>query len=122
MTKILVIDDEIEFNEMLCLRLEKTGGYETFKAFDGIEGLEAAKKNNPDLIILDIMMPKMNGFEVYEHLIEDNATKSIPVVVLTASANPDTAKKLLAKGATDILTKPFEAKDLLALIGKVLKK
>lgn len=122
MARILVIDDEREFNEMLCLRLEKTGGFETIKAFDGEEGLKMAQENKPDLIILDIMMPKMDGFEVYSHLKENSSTSSIPVIILTASANPDTAKSLISKGATDYLTKPFESKELMAVIGKILKK
>lgn len=122
MSKILVIDDEAEFNEMLCIRLEKTGGYETLKAFDGEEGLKSAQENKPDLIILDVMMPRMNGFEVFKHLKDNPATNHIPVVILTASANPDTAKSLIENGVTEYVTKPFEAKELLGKIAKLLKK
>ena len=122
MAKILVIDDEKEFNEMLCLRLAKSGGHETLMALDGFEGLKLTQDKQPDLIILDIMMPKMDGFEVFKKLKENNLTSTIPVVILTASANPDTAKNLVASGVNGYLTKPFEAKELLALIEKVLKK
>lgn len=120
MAKILIVDDEREFVEMLSLRLSRVGGYEVLTAFDGQEGVDSAKKNLPDLILLDIMMPKLSGVEAIELLKKDPSTKSIPIIILTASVNPQTTDKFLSLGATDYVLKPFDPIDLMEKIKKGL--
>ncbi|MFA4844728.1 MAG: response regulator [Candidatus Margulisiibacteriota bacterium] len=122
MAKILLMDDEPEFVEMLSLRLRKTGGYEVITAFDGEEGLKAAQANRPDLIILDLMMPKMDGRKVIEELKKSDQTRGIPVIVLSASASPKTAEELLKLGGFDFIVKPFEPPTLMAKIKAALEK
>ena len=122
MTNILVVDDEVEFTDMLCVRLEKGGGYGTYKAYDGIEGLRIAEEKLPDLIILDILMPKMNGNELFEKLKSNPKTSKIPIIFLTASVNSPIAKELLAEGTNKFMLKPFESKDLMETIKQLLGK
>lgn len=121
MAKIIIIDDEREFVEMLGLRLRRSGGYEVIPAFDGEEGLKAAQEQKPDLIMLDVMMPKMDGYEMLKRLKENEATKKIPVIVLTASTASSTTDKFIALGVNDFVIKPFEAPALMAKIKKVLE-
>ena len=107
---------------MLCVRLEKGGGYGTYKAYDGIEGLRIAEEKLPDLIILDILMPKMNGNELFEKLKSNPKTSKIPIIFLTASVNSPIAKELLAEGTNKFMLKPFESKDLMETIKQLLGK
>jgi DNA-binding response OmpR family regulator len=117
--KILVVDDETELLKALSIRLE-TSGYEVITASDGQEGLEKAKSLNPDLIVLDILMPKMDGYEVCRMLKFDEKYKSIPVIMLTAKTQ-DIDKAMGKKvGANDYITKPFETQDLIDKIKKYL--
>lgn len=117
--KILVVDDENELLKALSIRL-KTSGYEVITASDGQEGLEKAKSQSPDLIVLDILMPKMDGYEVCRMLKFDEKYKSIPVIMLTAKAQ-DIDKAMGKKvGADDYITKPFETQDLVDKIKKHL--
>jgi DNA-binding response OmpR family regulator len=117
--KILVVDDETELLKALTIRL-KTSGYEVITAQDGQEGLEKAKSLNPDLIVLDILMPKMDGYEVCRLLKFDEKYKSIPIIMLTAKAQD--IDKVMGKkvGADDYITKPFETQDLIDKIKKHL--
>jgi DNA-binding response OmpR family regulator len=122
MAKILIVDDETEFAEMVALRLRKTGGYEAEAAFDGEAGLRAARENKPDLILLDLMMPKLDGYQVLEELKKNGQTSGIPVIMLTASASPKTLEKLLQIGAADYVIKPFEPLVLMAKIKAALER
>jgi len=106
---------------MVRMRLE-ANGYDVVSAEDGQEGLEKVKSEKPDLIILDIMMPVMDGFELCSIIKEDEQTRKIPVIILTGRAqdtDSDTARKL---GADSFLKKPFDAPVLLAKIEELLKK
>jgi len=117
--KILVIDDETELLKAISIRL-KASGYEVITAQDGQEGLEKAKSSNPDLIVLDILMPKMDGYEVCRLLKFDEKYKSIPVIMLTAKAQ-DIDKTMGKKvGVDDYITKPFETQDLVDKIKKYI--
>ena len=117
--KILVIDDETELLKAISICL-KASGYEVITAQDGQEGLEKAKASNPDLIILDVLMPKMDGYEVCRLLKFDEQYKSIPVIMLTAKVQ-DIDKAMGKKvGADDYITKPFETHDLIDKIKKNL--
>ena len=110
--KILVVDDEPDFVEFLSIRL-KSSGYDVISASDGESGLKKAQKEKPDLIILDILMPKINGFELCKRLKENEFTKDMPVIMLTALAREQDLSKGLKEGADCFITKPFNSADLL---------
>jgi len=117
--KILVVDDETELLKAISILL-KTSGYEVITAQDGQEGLEKAKSLSPDLIVLDVLMPKMDGYEVCRMLKFDEKYKSIPIIMLTAKVQ-DIDKAMGKKvGADDYITKPFETRDLVDKIKKHL--
>ena len=103
--KILVVDDEYTIRELVELTLEPD--YEILKAENGKEALEMIKQK-PDLVILDIMMPKMDGYEVCEKLKSDPATRSIPIIMLTAKHSIDDLKKAIGVDVDEYITKPFE--------------
>lgn len=119
--KILIIDDERDFCMITKMNLEVLGRFDVIIANKGEEGLRLAKKQRPDLIILDINMPGMNGLEVLAKIKKDEQILHLPVIML--SANEDDASKLNAtKLYTDMyLTKPIEAKELIAKIDGILK-
>lgn len=110
--KILVVDDEKDLVSLLSLHL-KQAGYNVVPAFDGEEGYKKYQEEAPDLIILDLKMPKMNGFEVCRKIRRENKDTQIPIVMLTALQ--DDADRLIGKvvGAQRYLTKPFKMEDLL---------
>lgn len=117
--KILIIDDETGLVEMLKMRLE-ANGYEVISAYDGQEGLEKAKSENPDLIILDLMLPKLDGYKVCRMLKFDDKYKKIPIIMFSARTQDADKKMGMEVGADDYVTKPFEPKDLLDRIKKLL--
>ena len=120
--KILIIDDELDFSKLVKKNLELIGDFEVAIAENGKQGLASVKKLKPDLILLDIMMPHMDGFKVLEKLKTDEDTSEIPVVML--SAKGDEASKLKASELYDeyYITKPIEALDLKKKIEDVLKR
>ena len=122
MAKILIVDDETEFVEMVAFRLAKAGGYEVVSAADGEEGLLKARSEQPDLIILDIWMPKKDGYQVIKELKADPGTARIPVIFLTASSLPQTLDKIKAAGGADYVLKPFDPPVLMAKVKAVLEK
>lgn len=124
--KILLIDDDPDFVEAVKVIVEK-GGYEVTVAYDGQEGLEAVEKDKPDLIVLDVMMPVMNGHEACAKLKGNPETAEIPVILLTAVADRVTTstythRDMLESEAEDYMPKPVEPKELLELIENWLKK
>ena len=118
--RILVVDDERELVEMLSLRLE-ANDYEVFTAYDGQEGLDQARKLKPDLILLDLMLPKLDGYKVCQMLKFDEKYKQIPVILFTARAQEADLKLGEEMGADAYLTKPFEPDILLGKIAELLK-
>lgn len=120
MTKILLIDDEQDILEFLKYNLELEG-YQVITGTDGFQALEKVAEN-PDLIVLDIMMPKLDGFEVIERLRADKRYKDIPVIFLTAKAGEINEIKGLELGASDYLQKPISPKKLIARVKANLKK
>jgi len=118
---ILVIDDEPDLCSTVKARLE-ANGFNVLTALSGQEGLDKVKEYKPDLIILDLMMPVMDGFEVCQRLKKDALTSAIPVVVLTALEQEEAAKKALSIGAEGYLVKPFEQESLLFTIREFLKR
>jgi len=113
--KILVVDDN-EFNVHLMDILLTKEKYQIVKAFSGKEALEKVHSDNPDLILLDIMMPEMNGYEVMCQLKADEKYRDIPILLLTAVSNPDDVVKGFKLGASDYVTKPFSKEELLIRI------
>jgi len=118
--RILIVDDEIGIVEMLSLRLE-ANEYEVFAAYDGQEGLDKARTSKPDLIILDLMLPKLDGYKVCRILKFDEKYKQIPIILFTARAQEADVKLGKLVGADAYLTKPFEPEILLAKIKELIK-
>lgn len=118
-SRILIVDDEIDTVELLKKRL-RFEGYDTLEAYDGVQCLEQANTGNPDLIILDLMIPRMDGYEVCRKLKADKKTASIPILMLTARKEVENKVKGLEIGAQDYLTKPFDYKELSARIKSLL--
>ncbi|MGH7374835.1 MAG: response regulator [Candidatus Rokuibacteriota bacterium] len=119
--KVLVVDDEpdiVRYLEHVLRRL----GYETASAGDGQEALEKAAADPPDLVLLDVMMPVMDGFAVCRALREREATRLVPVVVMTALQGVDNRVKVLEHGADDVLTKPVDERELVARIQGALAR
>ena len=119
--KILVVDDEEDIVELLEYNLKKEG-YQVFKAMTGEEALELAKGEAPDLIILDLMLPGLDGLEVCKILKKDTRTDSIPIVMLTAKGEESDIIIGLELGADDYITEPFSPKVLLARVKTVLRR
>ena len=117
--RILVVDDEVDLVETLTFRLE-ANGYEVIKAYDGQAGLDLAKKGNPDLIILDLMLPKLDGYKVCRMLKFDEKYKKIPIILFTARAQESDKKMGVEVGADAYITKPFDPQVLLAKIKQLL--
>jgi DNA-binding response OmpR family regulator len=113
--KILIVDDDPIILRLLASRL-KNSGYDVVNAIDGESGLKKAIAKKPDLVLLDIIMPGLNGFEVCKRLKENDKTKDIPVIMLTALAGEKDLSKSLEEGADCFITKPFSAVDLLHVI------
>ena len=118
--RILIADDEEDVVTTLQFTLEKEG-YQCLTAYDGKEALDKAKRENPDLIILDIMMPKMNGYEVSRLLKFDARFKHIPIVMLTARTQAKDKEIGRDTGADVYITKPFEMDDLVSTVHNILK-
>ncbi len=119
--KILCIEDEQEMIDLMRIILEKRG-FEVKGALGGEEGLRAIKEEKPDLILLDLMMPGIDGWEVYRRLKEDEETKGIPVIVVTAkSQGIDKVLGLYIAKVDDYITKPFGPSELIESVNRVLE-
>ncbi|HEX6983024.1 MAG TPA: response regulator transcription factor [Balneolaceae bacterium] len=118
---ILVVDDEQDLLELIEYNLQKEG-FEVLTAEDGEEGIEVARKHNPSLVLLDIMMPKMDGLEVVEHMRQDEKLGHIPIIFLTARGDEKTEIQGLDKGGDDYITKPISTKKLISRIKAVLRR
>jgi len=119
--KILVVDDEPEAVELLEFNL-KQAGYAVTTAGDGAEALKRARTQSPDMIVLDVMLPEMDGFEICKSLRLDSTTSKIPIIMLTAKAAEIDRVLGLELGADDYLTKPFSPRELLLRIKKILAR
>jgi len=117
--QILVVDDEPDMLMAVKLRLEATG-YEVHIATDGMEGLNAARRLKPDLIILDVMLPKMNGYKISRFLKFDEEYKHIPVIMLTALAGEEDKNTGVETGANAYVTKPFDSAALVDTVRRFL--
>lgn len=117
--RILIVDDNIDAVELLRKRL-RSEGYDTGEAYDGEEALTKVTEYNPDLVVLDVMMPKLDGYEVCRQLKVNENTKYIPVLMLTAKSDVESKVKGLDIGADDYLPKPFDYKELSARVRSLL--
>ncbi len=117
--RILVVDDEPELLEFVTMRLE-ANNYTVVTAPGAKEGLAKALSEQPDLILLDVMMPGMDGFEVLRRLKRQPQTRAIPILMLTAKGETGEIMKAQHLGATDYIIKPFESKDLLRAVERIL--
>jgi two-component system phosphate regulon response regulator PhoB len=119
--KILIVEDESDVADLLTLNLRK-GGFRIFIAADGARGLQTARDERPDLIILDLMLPKMSGLEVCKILKSDTATSGIPILMLTAKAEEIDRIVGLEFGADDYVTKPFSPREVMLRIRAILRR
>ena len=120
MKRILLADDETELVEMVKMRLE-ANGYQVLAAYDGQQAYEMARKEKPDLMILDIMMPKMDGYRVCGLLKKDIRFAKTPIILFTAKAQDEDKKLGEELGADAYIVKPFEPQALLAKIKELLQ-
>jgi two-component system alkaline phosphatase synthesis response regulator PhoP len=118
---ILVVDDEEDLLDLIEYNLKKEG-FDVLKAEDGKEGIEMAREHNPNLVLLDIMMPKMDGLEVVERMRDDKQLKHIPIIFLTARGDEKTEVEGLDKGGDDYITKPISTTKLISRIKAVLRR
>ncbi len=119
--KILLVDDEPDIVSVTVMRLEASG-YEVITAEDGSSGYELAKSEKPDLIILDLMLPLMDGYQVCRLLKFDAQYKDIPIIMLTAKSQQEDKEWGEKVGADLYMTKPYEAKELLEKIRQLMEK
>ena len=117
--KILVVDDEPDILKVVVFRLEKAG-YEVFSAVNGQEALDSIDKIHPDLIVLDLIVPIIDGYEICRRIKADENLKKIPVILLTASITGGLPEKAKMLKAEDYLAKPFEPEVLLQKIKKFI--
>lgn len=120
MKKVLIVDDEVDVVEVVTVLLEHEG-YQIMKAYDGKEALEIVDKETPDLIILDIMMPEIDGVEVCRRLRQRDELKEIPIVMFSAKLSAIDKKESFDAGADGFISKPFNARGFIAGIKTYLE-
>lgn len=120
MYNILICDDDRDIVAALKIYLSSQKDYRLFEAYTGKQALEAVKNNDIQLVLLDIMMPEMDGFQVLGRLQGDESARDIPVVFLTADEEPETRARAEAAGVQDIVMKPFRKEELLSVVAKYL--
>lgn len=117
--QILVVDDEVDIRAVLALALRRSG-YQVRTAGDGLEALEEIRRQPPDLVILDVTMPRLDGFETLRRIRQSGATARLPVIMLTARAQPADRAQGVDGGADDYLAKPCPPSEVLARVRSVL--
>ena len=118
---ILVVEDDLDIRELISFNLANEG-HQVFEANDGEVGIDKARNNNPDLILLDLMLPGIQGLDVCRIIKSDQETKEIPIIMVTAVGQEEDIVKGLETGADDYITKPFSIKVLIARVNAVLKR
>jgi DNA-binding response OmpR family regulator len=117
--RILVVDDEPHILKLVAFSL-KSGGYEVLEATDGLSAISVVQAEQPDLVLMDVMMPTLDGYEACRRLKADPATADIPVIMLTAKTQSTEHKTGYDVGAADYINKPFTPKDLVAHVRELL--
>jgi two-component system alkaline phosphatase synthesis response regulator PhoP len=120
-TSVLVIDDEAPIRLLCKVNLEAEG-MDVLEAADGPTGLEQAREQTPDVVLLDVMMPGLDGWQVAEHLLQDDRTSEIPIIFLTARAEFRDRARGLDIGGVDYVTKPFNPLELAPLVRELLER
>jgi DNA-binding response OmpR family regulator len=120
-TRVLVIDDEAPIRLLCRVNLEAEG-MQVIEAADGPAGLEQAREHTPDVVLLDVMMPGLDGWRVAEHLLDDERTNEIPIIFLTARAEFRDRARGLDIGGVDYVTKPFNPLELAPLVRELLAR
>lgn len=120
-SKILVADDSTTVRRLVCARL-KADGYEVVEAEDGRQALELARTENPSLLLLDKVLPKLDGFEIVRRLKADAQTRNLPIVILTDQANEREVLDGLELGVDEYMTKPFSLRELSLRVSQVLER
>ena len=118
--KILVVDDERHIVRLVEVNLTRAG-YDVVTAYDGVEALEQFAKEKPDMLVLDVMMPRMDGFEVLKKLQSDPASQGIPIIMLTAKAQDADIFRGWSSGVSSYLTKPFNPRELLTFVERIFQ-
>jgi len=118
--KVLVVEDEPHISKLVTFILEKEG-YEVLNAYVGQEGIDIAMKERPNLIVLDVMMPNMDGFEVAEILGEREETKDIPILMLSSATQFRDKMRSVEVGAVDYVTKPFDNDELIQKVEEYIE-
>ncbi|MEF3254033.1 MAG: response regulator [Deferribacterales bacterium] len=119
--KVLLSDDELRLRKVIVLHLKKLN-YEVIEASNGLQAVEMAKNNNPDVIVLDIMMPEMDGLTACREIRKIEGFENKPIIMLTAKATESDIQEGLKNGASAYLTKPFSPKELVDKIEELIKK
>ena len=119
--KILIVEDEVDIATLVTFNLQRAG-YAVDMVHDGLEGLEKIIKDQPDLVVLDLMLPGMDGFSILREMQRDSRANQIPVLMLTAKSQIDDRIRGLESGVDDYLTKPFSPKELILRVQAILKR
>jgi CheY-like chemotaxis protein len=122
MAKILIAEDERDIRELVAFSLRGLGGFDVVQAANGVEAVERATAELPDLILMDVRMPKMTGYEACKKLKDFDSTKDIPVVFLSAKGQESEIQQGLAVGAEEYILKPFAPDELVNQVRSVLKR
>jgi DNA-binding response OmpR family regulator len=120
-TRVLIVDDEAPIRLLCRVNLEAEG-MEVLEAADGVAGFETARSERPDVVLLDVMMPGLDGWQVAERLIDDDVTKHIPLIFLTARAELRDRARGLELGGVDYITKPFNPVELASVVTEMLER
>ena len=121
MGKILIVEDEANIRQLVRYNLEKEG-FQIIEAVDGLQGVKLAKIEKPDLVLLDLMLPEMDGLEVCRNIKGNTGTSSMPIIMLTAKSEEIDKVIGLELGADDYMTKPFSPRELVARVKAVLRR
>jgi CheY-like chemotaxis protein len=122
MTKILIAEDERDIRELVAFSLRGLGGFEVVQAVNGVDAVERAAAELPDLILMDVRMPRMTGYEACRQIKLNDATKDIPIVFLSAKGQESEIEKGLSAGAEEYILKPFAPDELVNHVRGVLKR
>ena len=120
MIKVLIVEDSLTQRQIIS-ELLKHSGFQVYFARDGVEAMEQIQQTNPDLIVLDIVMPRMNGYEVCRHIKSDPKTKNLPVVMCSSKKEEFDKHWGMKQGADAYITKPFQGKDLIYAIKELVQ-
>ena len=122
MARILIAEDERDIRELVAISLRGLGGFDVTQAANGIEAVERARAERPDLILMDVRMPKMTGYEACRQLKESAETRDIPIVFLSAKGQESEIQKGLTAGAVQYILKPFAPDELVREVRSLLKR